>query len=106
MIQPFPTAVAGDVLQALELPAAQLPVFAHGAGLRLTAEIIAHHEDAGVSGAFYESRSGIQAAIRDIETGRADVLIVYNVSRLSRDREHQSAIKKRVELAGGSSSVT
>lgn len=65
------------------------------------AQVVAHYEDAGVSGALYESRPGLQAALRDIEAKRADSLIVYNVSRLSRDREHQSLIKRRVETAGG-----
>ena len=33
----------------------------------INAEVIAHHEDAGVSGALYETRPGIQVALRDIE---------------------------------------
>lgn len=67
----------------------------------LKATIVAVYEDPGVSGSLYLARPGIQAALRDIEAGRADTLIIANLSRFSRDREHQSAIKKRVEAAGG-----
>ena len=52
------------------------------------------------SGALYHARPGIQAALRDLEAGKADTLIIANLSRFSRDREHQSTIKKRVEAAG------
>ncbi len=64
------------------------------------AEIVSIHEDAGVSGALYHSRPGIQAALTDLESGKANCLIIANLSRFSRDSEHQSAIKKRVEAAG------
>lgn len=67
----------------------------------LKAEIIAVYEDSGVSGSLYQARPGIQAALKDLEGGRADTLIIANLSRFSRDREHQSTIKKRVEAAGG-----
>jgi site-specific DNA recombinase len=67
---------------------------------QMGAQVVRHHEDAGVSGARFDTRPGVQAALEDIETGRADALIVYNISRLSRDREHQSAIKRRVQKAG------
>lgn len=66
----------------------------------LTAQVMGTHSDEGVSGSFYASRPGIQKALTDIEAGRANVLIVYSISRLSRDTEHQQAIKKRIERAG------
>jgi DNA invertase Pin-like site-specific DNA recombinase len=56
--------------------------------------------DEGVSGALYEARGGVQSALRAVEEGKADVLIVHSISRLSRDVEHQQAISKRVARAG------
>lgn len=53
-----------------------------------------------MSGALYHSRNGLQAALNDLESGKANCLIIANLSRYSRDREHQSTIKKRVESAG------
>lgn len=65
----------------------------------LGALVIHHFEDAGISGALYESRSSLQKALQSLERGEADTLIIANLSRFSRDQEHQSAIKKRVERA-------
>ena len=65
------------------------------------AQVVWHYEDAGVSGAYYATRPGLQSALAALEEGRADTLIVANVSRLSRDAEHQAAIRKRVAAAGG-----
>ena len=66
----------------------------------LGAQIVGTHSDEGVSGSFYTSRPGIQKALADIEAGKANALIVYSISRLSRDTEHQQAIKKRLERVG------
>jgi len=63
--------------------------------------IIAEYEDAGVSGAFLLSRPGMQAALADLKAGRADTLVCFDISRYSRDREHQEQIKKAVRAAGG-----
>ena len=68
---------------------------------QIGAAVIAHFEDAGVSGAKYEERDGLQKAIAAIEEGRANVLICYDLSRYSRDSEHQLLIKRRIENAGG-----
>jgi Site-specific recombinases, DNA invertase Pin homologs len=65
------------------------------------ARVAATYDDAGVSGAFYATRPGLQSALALIDEGRADALIVANVSRLSRDTEHQAVIQKRVRAAGG-----
>ncbi len=62
----------------------------------LSAQVVSVYKDEGVSGGFLLTRPGIQAALADIETGRADMLIVYSISRLSRDVEHQQIIKKNV----------
>ncbi len=64
------------------------------------AQIIGTFTD-DTSGGYYETREGIQKALALIDEGKADTLIVANVSRLSRDREHQSAIVKRVRMASG-----
>jgi len=47
-------------------------------------------------------RPGIQAALTNLEVGKAELLIIASLSRFSRDREHQSAIQKRVIAAGAS----
>ena len=69
--------------------------------LALGLPIIAEHHDGGVSGGYLLSRPGMQAALAEILTGRADTLICANISRYSRDVEHQQAIKKAVKSAGG-----
>ena len=63
--------------------------------------IVAEYHDGGISGGFLLTRAGMQAALADINTGRADTLICANISRYSRDTEHQQAIKKAVRAAGG-----
>ncbi len=63
--------------------------------------VVAHYHDGGISGGFLLTRPGIQSALADITAGRADALICANLSRYSRDVEHQQAIKKEVRAAGG-----
>ena len=69
--------------------------------LALSLPIVAEHYDGGVSGGFLLARKEFQAAIADIKAGRADTLICPNISRYSRDVEHQQAVKKAVKAAGG-----
>ena len=69
--------------------------------LALNLPIIAEYEDAGISGGFLLMRTGMQSALADIQEGRANTLICANISRYSRDREHQSSIKREVQMAGG-----
>jgi DNA invertase Pin-like site-specific DNA recombinase len=64
------------------------------------AAVAATYEDGGVSGGLYLARPGIQKALEDLESGKADTLIIAKLDRCSRDREHQETIKKRVKLAG------
>jgi len=71
--------------------------------LSLGLPVVAEYYDGGVSGGFLLARKGMQAALGDIQTGRADTLICAALSRYSRDVEHQQAIKKAVQSAGGSS---
>ncbi len=63
--------------------------------------IVAEYQDAGISGALLLSRGGMQSALADIREGRADTLICANISRYSREVEHQQQIRKQVRLAGG-----
>lgn len=63
--------------------------------------VIAEYYDGGISGGFLLMRTEFQAAIADIQAGRADTLICLNISRYSRDTEHQQAVKKAVRSAGG-----
>ena len=69
--------------------------------LELSLPIVAEYYDGGISGGFLLARKEFQAAIADINTGRADTLICPNISRYSRDSEHQQAVKKAVKAAGG-----
>ena len=69
--------------------------------LALSLPIIAEYHDGGVSGGFLMARPGMQAALKDLQEGRADTLICPNISRYSRDVEHQQAVKKAVKAAGG-----
>jgi len=52
------------------------------------------------SGGDYRSRVGLQKALNALESDEADVLIIYDMSRYSRDVEHQQLIRKRVQAAG------
>jgi len=55
-------------------------------------------EDAGISGALYlDARPQLQAALAMLESGQAQILICYSVSRLSRDVEHLAIIRKRIK---------
>ena len=63
--------------------------------------IIAHYEDAGVSGGFLATRQGMADALGDLRAGRASHLVCANVSRFSRDSEHQAGLLKAVRAAGG-----
>lgn len=63
--------------------------------------IIAEYEDAGVSGNLLTTREGMQHAIIDIQEGRANTLICANISRFSRNVEHQQALVKNIRAAGG-----
>lgn len=60
-------------------------------------QVVREIEDAGVSGALFETRPGIQKALGYLRDGEANMLIVATMSRLSRDHEHQAVIKKSVE---------
>ena len=69
--------------------------------LSLGLPIVAEYYDPAISGGFLLARTEFQAALADIRDGRADTLICPNISRYSRDVEHQQAVKKAVKAAGG-----
>ena len=69
--------------------------------LEMSLPIVAEYYDSGISGGFLLARREFQAALADIREGRADTLICPNISRYSRDVEHQQAVKKAVRAAGG-----
>ncbi len=72
---------------------------AKAAALGLT--VVAAYEDAGISGGLLQMRAGMQAAIADITASRASHLICATLDRFSRTVEHQHAIKREIETAGG-----
>jgi len=65
------------------------------------AAVVANYEDAGVSGGLYLARPGIQSALRDIEAGQADTLIVAKLDRSGRDVDVVRDIARRVSAVGG-----
>jgi site-specific DNA recombinase len=67
----------------------------------MNAQLIAIHRDEGVSGAYYITRPAIQAALADVESGRADTLIIAKLDRSGRDVDIIRDIQRRVERAGG-----
>ncbi|MBV9851042.1 MAG: recombinase family protein [Armatimonadetes bacterium] len=69
--------------------------------LELGLPIVNEYYDPGISGGFLSSRPGMMAAVADIQAGRADTLICANMSRYSRDAEHQQALLKSIRAAGG-----
>lgn len=50
--------------------------------------------DAGVSGASFETRRGLQAALAGANGGQYDVFLCLTLDRLSRDVEHSARILK------------
>lgn len=64
------------------------------------AVVVGVFRDEGVSGAWYTQREGVQRALAELEIGNADMLIAYDVSRLSRDVGHQNTILKRIQASG------
>lgn len=66
----------------------------------LGGHVVGYCVEPGVSGSLYEGRPELQAALKQIEEGQADVIIWYDLSRMSRDIEFITAIQKRVSGAG------
>ena len=66
---------------------------------RLGLREIAAFGDAAISGASL-ARPQLEAALAEIEAGRADVLLAESLDRVSRDLEHVARIAKRIAFAG------
>jgi site-specific DNA recombinase len=62
-------------------------------------ELVAIHEDAGLSGKRADNRPGLQAALADV-CNRGGVLVVYSLSRLARSVSDSLAIIDRLQKAG------
>ena len=58
------------------------------------------HEDAGKSGARMTNRPGLQAALQDLASGRADGLIVSKVDRLGRSSGDVCSLVERCQRNG------
>jgi DNA invertase Pin-like site-specific DNA recombinase len=54
--------------------------------------------DAGVSGASFETRPGLQAVLREAQTGAFEVLLCLTLDRLSRDLEHSAKVLKLLQF--------
>ncbi|MEF3133409.1 recombinase family protein [Rhizobium sp. 268] len=54
--------------------------------------------DAGVSGASFETRPGLQAALTGAREGAYDVLLCLTLDRLSRDLEHSAKVLKLLQF--------
>lgn len=54
--------------------------------------------DAGVSGASFETRPGLQAALKGAREGGYDVLLCLTLDRLSRDLEHSAKVLKLLQF--------
>jgi site-specific DNA recombinase len=67
---------------------------------RLGYEIVAVEEDPGVSGRTW-NRPGVQTVMTAIEDRRADVIVLWKWSRLSRSRKDWALAIDRCDIAGG-----
>lgn len=71
-------------------------LFAQAAGVK----VVRCYEEVE-SGNLYLSRPLLQQALRDIESGVADILLVESMDRLLRDVEINAEIPERIQTAGG-----
>lgn len=61
--------------------------------------VIAHHEDDGASG-LGTDRPGLQALLRDLEDGRADIVLVAKIEALARSAAAYAEIWDRIRASG------
>lgn len=65
-------------------------------------EVVAVYTDAGISGTKdIEDRAGMAQALRDIQNGLAEILVVAKLDRLARDLLIQESVLAAVRKAGG-----
>src|SRR5262245_30722599 len=62
-------------------------------------QLVACHEDAGLSGSRADNRPALQNALRDVCQRKA-ALVVYSLSRLTRSTKDTIAISERLEKSG------
>ncbi|PWE52122.1 hypothetical protein DEM27_32690, partial [Metarhizobium album] len=60
--------------------------------------VLGVYVDAGVSGASFETRPGLQASLVGARQGEYDVLLCLSLDRLSRDLEHSARIQKILDF--------
>ncbi|MES2461105.1 MAG: recombinase family protein [Armatimonadota bacterium] len=63
--------------------------------------VVAVYKDAGVSGDLYQTRQGLQGALAGLRAGEFDLLICYDLSRLTWSPEHQPRILREIHETGG-----
>lgn len=68
---------------------------------QLNLAIVGEFADEGVSGDFFKLRPGLQAALKEIEEGRAEVLLVALIDRMARSVGVFAKIEQVVKKAGG-----
>lgn len=64
-------------------------------------DVVGVESDPGVSGRSWKTRRGVQNALGAIESGTADVIIVWRWSRLSRSRRDWAVAADMADVAGG-----
>ncbi len=65
---------------------------------RIGAVVVGRESDPGVSGTIYP-RAGLERALRLLESGQADALIVHRVDRLGREQWIPPFVHKRIKVA-------
>ena len=64
-------------------------------------EVVAVESDPGISGRSWKQRRGVQNALAAIDESRADVVVVWRWSRLSRSRRDWAVAADMADVAGG-----
>lgn len=64
-------------------------------------DVVAVEADPGISGRTWSKRPKVQLVMSAIEDGRADVILLWKWSRLSRSRKDWAVAADRVDVAGG-----
>lgn len=64
-------------------------------------QVVAVEVDEGLSGRNWSKRPAVQRVLDSIESGEADVIVLWKWSRLSRNRKDWAVAADRVDVAGG-----
>lgn len=68
---------------------------------RMGYKVVEVRADPGISGRVWSKRPDVQKAMTAIESGGADVIVLWKWSRLSRSRKDWALAADRVDIAGG-----